>query len=308
MIIPDSGSTERAASNESATPDPALSPLSPTEANHLVRLALAALADRGQKATYDGVGALVLESGVVAGLTNLARTVSVHRRHRWPQLVAAHFDHVTTSLRDGPPALPADPARELYLRLIPGASLPPDWSQLAPEFVPGLIAVPATHADGVVSMHLHPEDFGMSRAEATSTGLANLRRLTDRLEYVEHDGARVALLSGSTFTASRALVLDTVLRESLHVESPEHGVLVSMPVRDLLLVHVIRDDSMITALSLMLTATYRSYALEPGPLSPYVYLVDADGWHPATDQAEDQFQLRLSPRMLALAHRLGPVG
>jgi hypothetical protein len=306
MIIRDSGSTERTAGNEPAAQDPALSPLSLTEATHLVRLARAALSERGFESTYDGAGALVTGSGLVAGLTNLARTVAGHRRHRWPQLVATHFDQLATSLRHGPPAPPVDPVSELYLRLVPAASLPPDWSATAPEFVPGLLTVPATQANGMVAMHLRPEDFGMSRAEATEAGLANLRRLSDKVEYAEHNGARVALLSGSTFTASRALVLHTVLRESLHVENPKHGLLVSMPVRDLLLVHVITDDSVISALSLMLTATHRAYAEEPGPLSPWVYLVTDDGWHPATEQADDHFQIRLSSRMLAHAHRLDP--
>jgi hypothetical protein len=305
MIIHDDGSTERAVSNESSLPDPVLSPLSRGEAIQLLRLSLEAAAERGIEVNYDGAGALVLDSGLVAGLTNLARIVSAHRQHRWPQLVAAHFDQLANSLKHGPPPPPADPAHELYLRLVPTGALPAEWCESVPEFVPGLLAVPATYQDGVVAMHLRPEDFGMTWTEAREHGLVNLRRLTDKLEYAEHDGARVALLSGTTFTASRALVLDAVLRESLHIENPKYGVLVAMPVRDLLLVHVITDESVIPALSMMLTLTDRSYSHEPGPLSPWVYLVTEDGWHAATNQADDQFQIRLSARMIALAHQIG---
>lgn len=304
MIIPDSGPTERAVSNESAARDPVLSPLSPVEAAHLVRLAEAAAGERGLAVRYDGAGALVAASGLVAGLTNLARVVAGHRQQHWPQVVAAHFDRLVTGLRHGPPPAPVDPQAELYLRLVPASALPPSWSATAPEFVPGLLSVPATQRDGMVSLHLAPEEFGLSRAEATAAGLANLRRLTDEVEYVDYEGARVAMLSGTTFTASRALVLDTVLRESLQVETPRHGLLVAMPVRDLLLVHLIVDEAVIAALSLMLSVAYHSYVEEPGPLSPWVYLVTGDGWHPATDQSEDEFPIRLSARMLDLSHAL----
>jgi hypothetical protein len=301
MIFRSSGSTERAASNEL---DPALAPLSAAEAAHLIRLATEAAAERGLEVTYDGAGALVTKAGAIAGLTNLARTASGQRRHHWRQLVGAHFDQIAGMVRSGAPAPPADPVNELYLRLIPGEALPAVWTELTPEFVPGLLTVPATHSAGAVTMHLDPQDFGLTRAAATEAGLANLRRLTDKVEYVRDEGAELAVLSGSTFTASRALVLDTVLRESLHVENPPHGVLVAMPVRDLLLVHVISGDSLIPSLSLMLTIAHRTYAEEPGPLVPWVYLVTEDGWHSATTQTDDWFQIRLSRDMLALAQRL----
>lgn len=322
MTIRNEGPTERAWSNESIGVDDTLAPLTPPEAAHLVRLAEAAAAERGLAAEYDGRGAMVLESGLVAGLTNLARIAFGHRRQLWPQLVGAHFDQLAAGLRQGPPPPPADPARELFLRLVPTLALPPGWGGDAPEFVPGLLAVPATRADGVVSMHLQPESFGLSWAQATELGLANLRSLADNVDYAEYGGARVAVLSGSSFTASRALVLETVLRETLDVERPEHGVLVAMPVRDLLLVHVIADDSVVAALCLMLSAAARSYAEEPGPLDPWVYLVTEDGWHRATEQVhggpmrgesvhgelgDGGFPSRLSPKMLALVHGLEPL-
>jgi hypothetical protein len=33
-------------------------------------------------------------------------------------------------------------------------------------------------------------------------------------------------------------------------------------------------------------------------------LVTEDGWHAATNQPDDQFQIRLSARMIALAHEI----
>lgn len=327
MIIQDNDSTERAPGNHPDSPHPVLTPLSWAEAAHLIRLCHQAATERGIAASYDGAGGLLLAnsnlvansglvadagpiagsspagSGLVAGLTNLARIVSVHRQHRWPQLIGTHFDQLASSLLHGPPPPPADPERDLYLRLVPTSALPPDWTLAVPEFVHGLLAVPATYDQGVIAMHLDPSDFGMTWPEAQQVGLANLRRLTDTLEYGEHDDVRVAVLSGSTFAASRALVLDTVLRESLHVESPPFGVLAAMPVRDLLLVHVITDLSVITALGMMVNLTGKCHLEQPGPLSPWVYLVTEDGWHPAIENSDDQLRLRLSPRMLALAHK-----
>lgn len=303
MIIQDNDSTERAVGNQPDQPDPVLSPLSRAEGAHLIRLCRQAANERGIAVTYDGEGALLMgDSGQVAGLTNLARIVAAHRQHRWPQLVGSHFDLLAASMLHGPPPPPTDPERELYLRLVPGSALPPDWTASAPEFVPGLLAVPATYDQGVVAMHLDPMDFGMTWPEAQRSGLANLRRLSDTIEYAEHDGVRVALLSGSTFAASRALVLETVLKESLEVESPPFGVLAAVPVRDLLLVHVITDLSVIPALGMMMSLTARIHAEQPGPLSPWVYLATPDGWHPAVEHTNDH--LGLTPPMHTLIQTL----
>ncbi|TWD81489.1 hypothetical protein FB561_2605 [Kribbella amoyensis] len=310
MTIQDT-STERADGNHFV-----LTPLTRAQTTQLVRLCTDAAGDRGLRARYDGAGGLELIPGpslsglpgldppIVAGLTNLARIVAPHRQHRWPQLVADHFDRLRHQLVDGPPSPPADPERELLLRLTPRAALPADWTADLPDFLPGLVAVPATEDDGVITMHLDAADYGMTRTEAQEVGLANLRRLTDEVEYVEHDGARVAVLSGSTFTASRALVLDTVLAESLQVPDPEYGVLVALPVRGLLLVHVVTDLSVLPALATMLGMSLRTHAEHPGPLTPWVHLVTGTSWQSATTQTPDFRDLRSSAAFHALVQSL----
>ncbi|ADB30045.1 hypothetical protein Kfla_0940 [Kribbella flavida DSM 17836] len=318
---------ERAHGNH-LPPDPpvrrALPPLSRAETAHLVRLAVAAAAEHGLQATYDGTDALRLTPAVrrapstdppgsfelgcggeiVAGLTNLARMVAAERSHRWPQLVAEHFDRLGDHLLHGPPPPPADPSRDLLARLTPTSSLPPSWTAGLREFLPGLLAVPATTDNGLVTMHLDPSDFGMTRAEALSTGLANLRRLPDTVEYVDHDGARIAVLSGSSFAASRALVLDTVLRETLHVENPQYGVLVALPVRSLLLIHVVTDLSVLPAIAVMLGLSLRTHAEHPGPLTPWIHHVTGSTWSPATTQPDDLEAIHLTPEVQALARTL----
>jgi hypothetical protein len=280
-----------------------------------VRLSLEAAADRALQAQYDGRGALIMRfypagdgspplEKFEAGLTNLARVVAGRRPDLWPRLVGEHFDRLVHSLRHGPPTPPTDPQRELFQRLVRTDALPPRMAGSAVEFVPGLLSVPATHTDGTITMYFDPlTDLGLTHAEAESYGLRNLRSLTDEVAYAEYDGTRVAMISGSTFAASRALVLDTVLRESLHVENPQYGVLAAMPVRHLLLVHVITDLSAIPALGMMLNLAGRSHATEPGPLSPWIYLVTREGWQPATRTAGEPGPA-LSPRFVALLHEL----
>jgi hypothetical protein len=309
-------STERAPGN---LPDPILSPLSHPEAAHLIRLSLEAANSAGLTGHYDGHGALTLTnqptasgpSGpdprvqrLEAGLTNLARIVANERPHHWPRLVAEHFERLATALRNGAGPPPADPQTQLLQRLAARDTLDPRLSGAAPEFVPGLLSVPATSSEGAITMYFDPErDLGLTWTEAESYGLRNLRALTDRVSYAEYDGTHVALISGSTFAASRALVLDTVLRESLHVENPPHGVLAAMPVRDLLLVHVITDLSVLPALGMMLNIAGRSHDTDPGPLSPWVYLVGPDGWQLATRTGNDSAP-GLSPAFHALLREL----
>jgi hypothetical protein len=226
--------------------------LTHAQAARFVRLSLTAAARLGMDVTYEGGGALVpvdpAADGPIIGLTNLARAVSTYEAHRWPALIEEHFVQLLQRLRLGPPLPPTVPERELIQRLVPRDALPPNWTADRADFLPGLVSVPATAQDGVVTMYLDPADFGLTWSDADRFGLANLRRITDHVEYVDHDDIRIALLTGSIFTASRALVLDTVLRESLHLETPPYGVLAALPARDLLLLYVIRDLAVIPAL------------------------------------------------------------
>ncbi|WP_344219102.1 hypothetical protein [Kribbella sancticallisti] len=283
-------------------------PLSRPEAAHLIRLSLAAAAARALTATYDGAGALTIQpttasqtTGLSAGLTNLARIVATERRDRWPQLVDTHFDHLTSALLQGPPPIPENPEQHLYQRLIPTSAVQPHLTTDAREFVPGLLSVPSTDTNGTITMYFDPSDLGLTWSAAEQAGLHNLRSLTDNVEYADYDGTQVALLSGTPFTASRALVLDTVLRESLHIENPTHGVLAAMPVRDLLLIHVITDLRAIPALAMMLTLATRCHTTEPGPLTPQIYLATPTAWHPATTHPTAP---RLSPHFIALTRTL----
>ena len=297
--------TEHARGNNSDRPDPTLTPLSRRQATRLVHLALSAAAELGLDLAYLGGGALVpadrSADNPVLGLSNLARIVAQFDEDHWPVLVEDHFDQLLEQLRHGPPTPPTDPERELIQRLVPRDALPADWTADRPDFLPGLLSVPSTTDDGIVTMFLEPADMGITWSEAERFGLANLRGLTDHVEHVEHEGLQVDFVTGTPFAASRALVLDTVLRESLRVDHAPHGVLAAVPARDTLMLHVIRDLSVIPALGLLLNVAARSHAHDPGPLSPEVFMVTPDfRWFPATTLSPDYTPLRLSSELETL--------
>ncbi|GAA1612208.1 MULTISPECIES: hypothetical protein [Kribbella] len=290
-------------------PDPMLPPLTRRQADRLVQLALTAAAGLGLSLTYHDDAALVpvdpATDDPVLGLCNLARVVGRFEEDRWPEIVSEHLAAVVEQFRAGPPEPPADPEHELIQRIVARDSLPPEWTVDRPDFLPGLIAVPSKQEDDIITMFLEPADLGLNRTDADRFGLANLRRLRDHVSFLDEEDIRIAHVSGTGYGASRALVLDTVLRESLQVPHAPYGVLAALPARDNLMLHVIKDLSVIPALGLMLSLAARSYARDPGPLSAEVYLVTPElVWHCATTAPPGELRLRPSAELEALARRL----
>jgi hypothetical protein len=279
-----------------------------TQAKRLVRLAETAVAERGRKLRYDGMAALVPVGGdgdpdgeASAGLVNLARTVAGLPRQLWRSAVAAHFDQMPPV--GARPEVPEDLEDELYLRLVCASTIDPSWTEHVPEFVPGVLTAPATYTGRAVAMHFDIDSLGVPWEEVVRIGLANLRRLKDDVEYVQSRDAEVAMLSGSMFTASRALVLDTVLRESLKVENPTLGCLVAMPARDMLLIHVLRDHTVVGAFEMLVRMATCFFADSPGPVSPHVYYATGHEWHQVTDYTSGLARLQTSPQFSkALQH------
>lgn len=297
-------------------PHPELTELTTTQASRLVRLAEEAVAERGLSMRYDGAGVLVTvgadgtptEDGPQAGLANLARTVAALPRQQWRDAVAAHFDQMLPAGQR--PMVPDDLERELYLRLVCAATVDPSYAEGVPEFVPGVRIAPSTYVGRAVAMHFDVNSLGVPWDEVTRMGLANLRRLEDTVEFVSRDddpgehGPEVAMLTGTMFTASRALVLDTVLRESLHVEDPPFGCLVAMPCRDMLLVHVVRDETVIEAFCMLAELANCFFADSPGPVSPHVYYVADQEWQQVTDYSPGAGGLQLGGRFSEVLRRL----
>ncbi|GAA0611173.1 hypothetical protein HPO96_21985 [Kribbella sandramycini] len=282
-----------------------LSPLTGPQVGRLVCLALAVVRRLGYELMYrDGVLQPTdpRASGPILGLSNLARAIAHQDPAGWPQAVERHFTDLIRRLEEGVPDPPADPERALVQRLVPRAALPAEWTADRPDFLPGLLSVPAAEQGDVVTMFLNPSDLGLTWSAAEGFGLANLRRRTDTVDFVDVGGVQIAALTGDSFTASRALVIDAVLRDSLAISTPPSGLLVALPSRDLLLIHVIRDLGAIPALGHLINHAVRTYNQAPGPLSPDVHLVTftpTPTWYPATS-AHSPTTLTLSPELSAL--------
>ncbi|HEY3560314.1 MAG TPA: hypothetical protein VGL05_22760 [Kribbella sp.] len=297
--------THRRPTHDDHQPHPVLTPLTVGQAARLVRLAETAAAKRGFTMQYDGAGTLIPvgKDQPVAGLGNLALKVAGLPRQQWQAAVRDHFDQMP--LLDDLLTVPPDLDNQLYLRLVCKAAHDPEMVRDAPEFLPGLITAPAVYAGRAVAMYFDVDRLGVTLEEATRIGLANLRRLQDEVEPLRLGGAELNVITGGMFTASRALVFDTVLRESLHVEDPAFGCLVAMPSRDKLIVHVLRDETALNALAMMASCAAELFNTSPGAVSPHVYYVTGNEWHQVTDYSTGSFKVHDVDPLLTALERLG---
>jgi hypothetical protein len=77
-----------------------------------------------------------------------------------------------------------------------------------------------------------------------------------------------------------------------------------MPARDQLFVHVIRDQTMLEALHMLITTAASMFSTLPGPVSPRVYYVHNHEWHQVTDYSTGEFHLRAIDQLEAAAQHL----
>ena len=111
---------------------------------------------------------------------------------------------------------------------------------------------------------------------------SNLRRLPAPARQDLHgdpdrqDGTVHVFTSEDFFGASRLLLLDELLAGP-GVERPAHGVLLVVPNRHLLAVHVLRGPGVVAAVDVLVRMAAGEHAGRPGPVSPHVYFRAADG-------------------------------
>lgn len=266
-----------------ADPDPVLPALSRDDAAALVALTRRTFAEHGRETVPDGEGVLVGD-GIVHGLGNLAAVVAQLPRRQW---AAAVERHVSTMIEAHATAEPTtlEEARPLLLpRLRPIASLDVRRPAYAPEPLPGVLAVAALDYPTHVSELLSDERLdGLGGWHAVrDIALDNLRRLpAPHHDVLDSDPSRsdavVHLLAADDFFgASRVLLLDEVLA-GIGIERPRHGVLLAVPNRHLLAVHVLGGLGVVTALQALTNLAAGEHDARPGPVSPHVYYRAADG-------------------------------
>lgn len=254
---------------------PKLPGLSNADTRWLISETQRVLTDLGHSSSVvDGV-ALTLADERVLGLDNLARTLGLMPRKRWSRAVR---EQVTALVA----VRPESPARgDLRVKLWPQEKAEAFLTYDALEPLPGVVAVLAAQGDGV-SHEFGALDLVGDRDEAYDTALSNLAGLplprhTRRRVDPRVGGSWVEFLdSRDAYGAARVAVLPEVLRRVLDIDFPAHGVLVAVPTKFELWVHVPVDEDVIQTALTMSWLSYRTWSEEPYPISPDIFLVSPD--------------------------------
>lgn len=282
---------------------PRLPGLTAADTRWLVAEAQQVLSHLGQSSTVlDGV-ALEAEDGRVVGLDNLARTVSHLPRKRWPRAVRDQLTTLHAARMDLAPA-----REDLRVKLWPKDRAEELLQYDALEPLPGLLAIIAARGDGF-SREYGELDLVGDRDEAYDHALRNMselphprhtrRRLDPRVR-----SSWVEFLDGDPFGAARVAVLPDLLRR-MRIDFPDHGVLVAVPTKFEIWVHVPVDEHVVDVAVGMSWMALRTFSEEPYQISPDVFLVSPD-MHAKRLVGPDARGFDLDrPAMLGLLHALG---
>ena len=253
--------------------------LSGPQARHLAELALASLARNGTPAQDRGDGVLITADGNQTGLENLARMVAPEPMDVWPDIVDAHIGSLAKAwqMQDEP----VDPAT-LLVKLRRFADIPDTFFAYQPlEPLPGVAGVLAADLPDVVKEFGSLDQVG-DRDEAYDRALHNLAALplpshsTYTIDETKPSTELHFFHSEDFFGAARVMVLPDLLRRTIGVEIPPHGVLVAIPTRHTLNVHVPKDAETIQVINTLAVATVNQYDAEPGAITPDVFHIGPD--------------------------------
>ncbi|MCL2422440.1 MAG: hypothetical protein FWD11_00870 [Micrococcales bacterium] len=169
------------------------------------------------------------------------------------------------------------PAPRLVARLV--ADRPAQGSApLGRVYGPALRQVEVLVTDTTISEPVDPMTHGGSDLcrRAAMDGLRALRR--PKHKTITAGPATVeTFIADDVFGASRLLMLDELLAETLLVERPSHGTLVVVPNRHMVAVHILESvRSIPAALRILGELAVAEYRIGE-PLSPWVYFRAADG-------------------------------
>lgn len=286
---------------------PTIQSLSASDTRWLIGEVEAILRELDREWTLVDEVVVELADGPVLGLDNLARRLTLAPRDRWPQLVR---DQLTTLLSVSVPD--SVPPEALRAKLEP-PELVVELEYEPLELLPGLPAVLAAQLPGM-TIQMRGLDLVEGRDEAYATALDNLTRLPlprqtrRRLEpRLPHSWVEF-LESDDSFGASRVLVLPDLIRRLLRRDFPTSGVLVALPTKFDLWIHVPTDDSVVDTALLLAHDAWARFASAPFPLTPHVYLVSPD-MHAETVVAADRAGAHVNRGALGrLVRELGPHG
>lgn len=255
---------------------PRLQGLSAADTRWLVAEVQRVLADLGHASRVVDDVAVEIPDDRVMGLDNLARTVRLLPRTRWGRAVR---DQLTALVAISPDER-VDPT-DLLAKVVPRKQAAHFVAYDALEPLPGVVAVLARQGARTCQMFGKLDTVG-DRDEAYDAALANLvtlplpRHTRRRVDPDEPESWVEFLDSPGSFGASRVLVLPDLLRRVLRRDFPAHGVLVAVPTKHELWVHVPVGAGVLQTALTMAWLSYETWAEEPYPISPDVFLVSPD--------------------------------
>lgn len=263
-----------------STPDPELPPLTRELADWLRERVVAELAGLGLPVEARG-DHLVAADGQVYGLGNLAATLAAAQRRERERVVATHARGILAMRDFREPTTLEEITGIVVARVLPDHPVhtprDPDASA-GPTLGPGLVVRASLDFPTHVSTLTDLAPFG-GWAAVEPYATANLRALPAPDHEVlrpVRDAEVHVFASDDLFGASRLLLLDDLLSGRLHRERPAHGVLVAVPNRHLLAVHVLAGPEVMRAMSTLVQLARGEFE-GPGPVSPEVYHRSPDG-------------------------------
>jgi len=254
------------------------------EAAWLAALVRTAFAEHGRETTPDGSGGL-RGDGRTYRLHSLAAHVVAVPRRAWPEVARRHVHDMLAADRTPNPTSLDEVRDQVLLKLRSLADLPGEPPPYAPEVLPGIVAVAAidypTHVSELLDADRLTPLGGWDAVRPVA--MDNLRRL--ELPHVEDIVAQAGeptsvvhvMVADDFFGAARVCVLDQILASTLGVERPRHGVLVAVPNRHVMAVHVPGGPGLLPALNTLAALAAGESVEAPGPISPFVYLLCPDG-------------------------------
>jgi hypothetical protein len=263
-------------------PDETLTFLSAAAAGHLRAELAAAFAEHGLEMQVFN-DHLVDSEGREFGVHNIGAACFNDERGEkaWPEVIRGHVRRILADMDAPSPleSMTAEEARALVLpRLFERAGLPSTvLPAYARDFSDDIVEVFNLDLPDTVRLL---DDEGLERLGGRSVvGPIATRNLLGVLPDIEVESVSVGevnfdvVLSESMFTASVVLAMPELVRR-LGIEAAPYGILVAVPYRSQVVIHVIRDATVVPSLNAMVGFAISGFVEGAGPLSPHVFW-----WH-----------------------------
>jgi hypothetical protein len=242
------------------------------------------------------------------GFWNIASQCATSEKSEWRSLIEEHLCRVLESMEAPSPfeSLENDEAHyRTYARLYEESFVPDLAKYPHREFAPGIVEMLALDLPDTVAVFDHDNARSFSGYESLRrSGIANLNDLAvEALETLDAGGGATVhvLLGDSVYTGSRALLLPSLASELTHDTPTAHGWLMSIPNRQQVAWHVIKDAGVLHAVQAMARFTALGYADAPGPVSPHVYWWNGSAYEQLTRLDESgALTIEVSPAFQAV--------